>query len=113
MIEPHQVYHGGVEIMYMHRVFNDIVPEFIRLSIYPRPGPAPRHPDRKTAWMVVPAVVIHEKLALTIIRTAEFSSPDHQGLFQQASLFHTLDQHGGTLIYVFTLSFYFRRQIAM
>src|SRR5258708_26727805 len=99
--------------MYMHRVFKDIVPEFFRPSIYPRHGPAPGHPDRKTAWMVVPAVVIHEKLALTIIRTAEFSAPDHQGLFQQASLFQVLDQRGGSLIYVFTLSFYFRRQIAM
>src|SRR5258708_12000411 len=94
-------------------VVDDVGTKFIRVSINTRLESAIGHPDREAPGMMVTAIVIRSQLALAVVGPAEFASPDHQGLFQQASLLQVLDQCGGSLVYVLTLSFYFSRQIAM
>ena len=46
----------------------------------------PRHPHRKAARMMVAAIGLFGQLALRIVRSSEFSSPNDQSIFKQSSL---------------------------
>jgi hypothetical protein len=54
MVDPQQVEDRRVEIMYVHRVFGDVVAEVIgRAVIESAFHSAACHPNREAAWMVI------------------------------------------------------------
>ena len=59
VINPQLIEKGSLKIMYMDRVFYNVIAEGIGLSIHhSRFYAPPGHPHAKTPWMMVPAVVI-------------------------------------------------------
>src|SRR5580698_10308674 len=104
MVESHEVEDGGVEIVDVDGVADDIVPEVVGLAIHAGFYAAAGHPDGKAAGVVVAAVVLFGKGALAIICPAEFAAPDDEGLVEQAALFEIEDEGCGGLVGVFALS---------
>src|SRR5205085_1378495 len=64
---------------------------------------APRHPHRKTARMMVAAVVVFRKATLTINCAAKFTTPDDESRVQESALLEVLDQTVTGLIDIFAL----------
>ena len=88
-----------MEIMNIHRIFGHVVAEIIGASIGHPPFEATSgDPLGKTAWMMITAVIIGRQLALRIIGAAEFSTPDHQGIFEEPTLLEVSDQSGRCLV---------------
>src|SRR4030095_16449946 len=54
--------------------------------------------------MMIPAVVVLGELALAVDRSAEFSTPDHEGILEQPALLQVSDQRGARLVDVPALS---------
>src|SRR5688572_14443077 len=102
-----------MKIVYMHRVFLNIITKFISFAIYPGLNAAAGHPYGKTAWMMVPSIVVFGEGALAIVGPAEFAAPDYQRFIEQAALFQVGDQGGTGLVGILALSFDFAGQIAM
>ena len=69
----------------------------------PRLDSTARHPDRKTPRVVIPAVVLPGQLPLAIRRPPELSTPNHEGIFEQATLLQILHQGIACLIHILGL----------
>src|SRR5439155_26857661 len=87
MIDPKLLEDCRLEIMHVHRVFRNIVAVVIGCAIgYPGFDARARQPDRETARVMVPAIVVLGEFALGVIRPPEFTAPDHQRVVEQAAL---------------------------
>ncbi len=87
MIDAQLVEYRSMKIMDVHRVFKKIVAKFVRLAInHTRLDTASGHPYAEAARVMVPAVIVLEQFALTIIGAAEFSAPDDQRFVQKTAL---------------------------
>src|ERR1700754_1943813 len=104
---------GGVEIVNMHRVFDNIVAKIIRFTIDPRLDAAARHPDGIASWMMVASICLRTEFSLAVIGPAKFAAPDDKRFVQQAALFEILYQCRRCLIYIPALAFYFLGEIVM
>src|SRR5579883_1337842 len=81
VIETKQVEYGGVQIVYVHRMFDGLVAEFVGLTV----GDSGLHaasgqPEGESVVVVVAAIGV-----LAVRRAAEFPAPNHQRLVQQPS----------------------------
>ena len=104
MIESHEVEDGGVEIVDVDGVPDDVVAEVVGLAIYAGFYAAAGHPDGKAAGVVVAAIVLFGEGTLAIVCAAEFAAPDDEGLVEQTALFEIEYERGGGLVGVFALS---------
>ena len=88
MIYATKVHQRSLEVMYVHRIFDNVVAEIVGLAVAKaRFDPSPGHPHGEAPGMVIPAVAGGGKFALGIDGTAEFTAPDHQGIVQHSPLF--------------------------
>ena len=93
MINSKEMQQGGLEIMHVHGVLDDIVTKLIGFPMgISLLNPTSRHPDGKTTRMVVAPIIIGRQDALGVYRSSEFTAPDHQGIFQQTSSFEVFDE---------------------
>ena len=101
VIEPHQVQDGRVEVMDMDSIaitVDDVVSPFVGFAVAGAPAyTTSRHPNGKAAWVVVPTINLFVS-TLTVNRSSEFTSPNHQSVFQHATSFQVHDQGSGSLI---------------
>ena len=58
VINTHEVQNGGVKIVYMHRVLNNVVTKFVRFPIHAGLHTAARHPDGEAPGVMVAAIII-------------------------------------------------------
>ena len=58
VVDTHQMHYSSLKIVNMDRVFNDVIAEIVSLAISPSPlNTSSSHPDGKTFWMMVTAVI--------------------------------------------------------
>ncbi len=87
MIDSHATHDHGVDVMDMHGILDNIETEFVRDTV----GDASFHsatgePHRVAASVMVAAVVGGAELALAVDSSTELTSPNDQGLVQEAAL---------------------------
>ena len=87
MINAESIENSGIEIVNVHRVFDDVVSEIVcfaiyRSSFYSSSG----HPFSETFGVVVSSVIGFRERALAIDGSTEFSTPDNQRVIEHASL---------------------------
>src|SRR5438477_12984493 len=88
VIDAQAAKNGGVQIVHMNRIPRDVVAIIIGFAVS-NAGlhSAARHPDREATRMVVAPVIVGREFALTVDRTAEFTSPYDQRVIQKSTLF--------------------------
>lgn len=101
--------HRGVQIVNVHGFLGNIVTEVVRFTVRDSAlHTAASHPDGEATWVMVATVVLTCQTALAINCPAEFSAPNHEGIFEESPLFEVLNQGGGGLVDISAL----QRQIA-
>ena len=104
VFDAEQVEERGLEVVHMHRIFDDVVAELVRLPVGEAGlDAAAGHPDGKTAGVVVAAVIVFGELALRVVGPAKLAAPDDERVVEQAPLFQIDHQRGGGLVGVFAL----------
>ena len=105
VVDAELVEDGGVKIVDVDGVFGDVVAEFVRSSVGDAGLDASAgHPDGETFGVVVAAIIFTGEFALAVGGSAEFATPDHEGVVEHAALLEVLDQGGGRLVGVATLA---------
>ena len=95
---------GGVEVVHMNGVLQNIVSVFIRFTVLESSLEASTgHPHREASPMVVASVVVLGQFALRINGSAKFASADHDRVLEQPALLEIFDQGGGGLVNIFAL----------
>src|SRR5690554_6273432 len=114
MVNPQLVQDRSVEIVYVYRVLLDIIAKVIGLTIYhSRFDPSAGHPYGECFWMVVSSVIIYGHSSLTVIGSAELSTPNNKGFVQHPSLLKVCYKRCGCLVGVQGLAGHFIRQITV
>src|SRR5579862_6342274 len=86
VIDPELTQDRRVQVSHMHRVLDDVVGEIVRLSVADSGfDAAAGHPHREAARMMVPAIVVLGQGPLAVDRTAEFPTPQYQGVIQKTA----------------------------
>ena len=93
MVDPQQVQNSGMEIMYVNAVLGDAVGVVVRLSVsqsafYAAPG----EPSGEIPGVMIAPKVRAVEFSLTIIGPTEFTSPNHEGVLEQSTLFQVRHQ---------------------
>ena len=90
VVDAEQVEQRGLEVVDVHRVAHDVVPELVGLAVRDAAlHAAAGHPDRERSRMVIPPVVVDRQLALRVVGAAELAAPDHERMRQHGKA--TLD----------------------
>src|SRR5882762_3046485 len=104
----------GVKIANMDGVFGNIIRHLVSLAVDETWFDSSTcHPDAETTRMMIAAIILFGELALAVDGAAEFSTPNHQSVFQHAPLLEVLDQPITTLVNVFALGSEVTRQVAV
>ncbi len=99
MVDAEQVHDGGLEVVHMHRIPDDVVAEVVGLAVdRARLCAAARHPNREAARMMVAAVFGCSEAALAINGASELPAPYDQRVIEHAPLFEILHETCGRLI---------------
>src|SRR5262245_49476831 len=96
---------GRVQVVDVDRILGDVVTVVIGVAeAHAGFDAAAGQPDGEAARVMVPAIVIRRQGSLAINRSAELSTPDHQGIVEQAALLEIGDEGGGSLIGIAALA---------
>src|SRR5579863_7801859 len=113
VVETHEFEGGGMEVMNVDGIPDDVVAEIVRFAVDTWLDAAAGHPNREAAGVMVPAIIIGRQLTLAIVGATKLSAPNDQGFVQQSALFEVRHECGRCLVDVFALTSYFGRQVAM
>jgi hypothetical protein len=96
MVEAHQVQDGGLQVVHVHRVFGDVVAEFVggserKAALDASAG----HPDRERVRVVVTPEELGVVAGLVHGRAAKLAAPDDERIVEEAPLFEVLDERRG------------------
>src|SRR5258706_33898 len=95
---------GGVKVTNVDGVLGDIVGHLVGLAVDKACFDSrSRHPEAEATRVVVAAIILFRELTLAVNGAAEFSTPNHQGVFKHSSLLEVLDESEASLIDVFAL----------
>ena len=104
VIDAQTVQDGGIHVVNVNGVLDDVVAEIVRLSVADALlDAAAGHPYREAARVMIAAVILARQLALTISRPTKLSAPHNQRLIEQAAPFEIADQGVARLIHVAAL----------
>ena len=93
MVDPHAMHDRRVHIVYVDRVFNNVVAEIVGRSIGDSTlDPAAGHPHAEVPRVVIATVVIARQATLAVNRSAELTAPYDERAIEHASLLEILDQ---------------------
>jgi hypothetical protein len=83
---------SGIQVVDVHGVFRDVIAKIVcRAVAYTRLYSASSYPNGKATTVVITPITGSSNLALAVSGAPKFSTPDHQGVFQQAALFQVRD----------------------
>ena len=95
MIYAHEVQQCGMEIMYMYRIFYNVITKFVSLTIAKAfLHSTACHPDAETPRMMISTVIVGPEPALAIVGSAKLPAPDYEGIVEHTALFKI--QHEGS-----------------
>src|SRR5690242_9254721 len=87
MVEPQQMEHRRLQVVYVHRVFGDVVAEIVRRPVdHARLNAGAGEPNRETARMMVAAVIRRGEGSLRVNRAPELTTPHDERVIEQAAL---------------------------
>ena len=79
VIDTEQMQDRRLQVVQVHRILDNVVPERIRRAVaQSRLYAAAGHPKRETSRMVVATKIVTTEFPLAIIRASEFAAPNHQ-----------------------------------
>ena len=111
VVDAHEVHEGGMEVVHMHRLVDNVVAVLVCLSVADtRLYAAAGEPHGETAWVVVAAVVGFSEDTLAVGRAPEFATPDDECVIQHAESFEVFNQGCLRLVGVFALETDFIRK---
>ena len=85
-----------MEIVHVDAALNDVVAVVVGDAMrVARFDTASGHPDGKALGMVVAPEVGGIEFALAVVRAAEFTAPDDEGVLEEPALFQVRDKGGG------------------
>ena len=114
MINSQAMKNRRLKIVYMNGISNDIVREFICLSVAkPWLDSPARHPNRKASRMMITTIILLGQFSLTINRSPKLASPDHQRIIKKPPLFQIGNERATWLIDITTLLGNMVWQVAM
>src|SRR4029079_12785527 len=88
VIQTKSVKNGRLQVMNVHRIFNDVEREIVRFSVGDSWfDPATGHPDRKSATMMIAPVVVFGEATLAINGPTELPAPHDQSVIEQTTQF--------------------------
>src|SRR5205809_79005 len=88
VVDAQAVEHGGVQVVDVDRIRNDVVGKIVGLSVADaRLDAAARQPEGEAARVMVAAIVVGGEGALAIDGAAKLAAPDDEGIVQKAALF--------------------------
>ena len=95
MVVTKEVQYGGLKIVNVNRIFDNIISQFVCFSINDsRFYASSRHPDTEATGMMIATIITVLKGPLAIVCAAKFATPDYQGFIQHAPVFQILYQCG-------------------
>jgi hypothetical protein len=103
VIQPKQVQDRGVKIVDMHRIFDHVETEFIRLAIHESLfDPPTSEPDREGVFVVIPSGTL---LIATLEdrRSSKFGPENNQRLIEKTTGLQIFDEGGNRAICLPTL----------
>ena len=104
VIKAQAVENRGIQIVYVYGILHYVVGKIICLSIRKTGAEAgARKPNRKAAWMVISTVIGSRQFSLRKNRSSELAAPNHQRIFQQATLLQVPNERGRSLVCISTL----------
>jgi len=94
MVQSQQMQHGGVQIMHRDSVLHGLESKVVGLSVdHAASNSTAGQPHGESIVVVVPSIAVFGHRC-----AAEFSTPGHQSVFQQAALFQISEQSGDGLV---------------
>src|SRR5262249_17369446 len=95
---------GGVEVVDVDRVLDDVIAEIVGLAVTDAGFDASTsHPHRVIASVMIAAVIVLLDFALAVNGAPEFAAPQDESVIEQPAGLKIFDQGGAGLIGVFTL----------
>ena len=114
MVDAEHFHDGGVEVMDVDGVFDDVVRELVGFAPDGTAfGAAAGHPHAEAARVVVAAVIIAAQAALAVDGSSKFTAPDDEGILEHAAVFEVGDEAMDRLVGVFALERHAAAAIAM
>ena len=88
VVDAHEMHQRGLDVVNVDFVFDNVVSVIVGCSVARSSfHTCTRHPKRETTWVVVAAKIRFRKLALAIIGSSKFATPNDQCVFQQPATF--------------------------
>ena len=99
VVDSQTMQNRGVKVVHWNRVRGNVVTEVIGGPMaLPSLDPTACQKCRKAAGVVIPSIVVRCGVPLAVHGASEFTTPDEEGVSQQATLFEVADQRGRRLI---------------
>ena len=93
VIDAQAMENGGVHIVYVHRIADDVVAKIVGLAVNDaRLDSTAGHPNRKAPRMVVTTVVLASQVPLAVNRSTKLATPDNKRVVQQPAVLEILNQ---------------------
>ena len=106
VIEAEEMHRGGVEVVDMHGILDDVVAEIISFTVdMASADSASGHENAEAPRVMVSTVVVAGQGSLGVDSPAELAPPNHQGVLEQPPLFQFRQQSSGGLVGVVALAF--------
>jgi hypothetical protein len=105
MVDSEEVEYGGLQVVDMYGVFNDVHAVVVCLPVTEACFYASaREPIGEAVGVMVPAVVGRSQLALAVYGSPEFATPNDKGIFQHPALLQIREKGGSSLVGVLALA---------
>src|SRR5262245_34624749 len=99
VIDAELMQHRCLEVVNVHGIDHGVVGKVVGLAVAePRPESAASHPHCETARMMVAPIIGGCEFPLGVGGPAKFSSPDDEGVVQEAASLEIRDEGGARLV---------------
>src|SRR5437879_4489435 len=102
VVAPEEMKEGGLKIVHVHRIFADVVAQFVGCAVDSAAFySSSSHPHWEAARMMVAPIIGGGELALRVVGAPKLAAPDDERIVEQPALFEIGDEGEAGLIDVF------------